>query len=98
MQRVYQIRVDFPVLFLLLKTRVLPEADALIRTGLDDQIMSKLRTRIACLLLDLTRLNVDGPVWRSIPKDDVFGGGTIPNAPDWMEHVKWAVQGACWMV
>jgi len=78
-------------LIYVLKTRVLPEAEALSRAGLDDKLMSKLRIRLTRLLLDLTRLNVDGPKRNSIPKDDVFGGSTMENASG-MEHVKWAAQ------
>jgi hypothetical protein len=78
-------------LIYVLKTRVLPEAEELSR-GLDDQFMPNLRIHLTRLLLDLTRLNVDGPKRSSIPKDDVFGGSTMENASDWMEYVKWAAQ------
>jgi hypothetical protein len=80
-----------PRLVFLLKTRVLPEAEVLSQTGLDEQTLSKLRTNIAHLLFGLTCLNVDGSM-PSFAKDDVFGGSSMANTSEWMDHVKWAVQ------
>lgn len=80
-------------LIFLLKTRVLPETEALSRAGLDDQIVSKLRIRIAHLLFDLTRLDADGPqLLKDSLNEDVFGGSRTADAWDRTEHVKWAIQ------
>jgi len=81
-----------PRLIYVLKTRVLPEAEALSRAGLDNQFMSNLRIHLTRLLLDMIRLNVNGPKQSSITKDDVFGGSTMENASDLMGYAKWAAQ------
>lgn len=75
----------------ILKSRVLPEAEALTLSGLDDLLMLNLRNHIACLLFNLICLDADGQVPNS-QKDDVFGGSRLASASNSLEHIKWAVQ------
>ena len=79
-------------LVFLLKTRALPETEALSRAGLDHQTISKLRIRVAHILFDLTRLDTDGQLPRANLNEDVFGSSYTSSASDCIEHVKWAIQ------
>ncbi|KAF8905252.1 hypothetical protein CPB84DRAFT_1814223 [Gymnopilus junonius] len=83
-------------LVLILKTKIIPEAEALSSTELDEKNVLEVRVNVARVVLEIMGLGLDVGSPLSSPRLDIFGGTGPADSRDGMSrYVKWATDTLC---